>query len=428
MSKRDEYAREVLRAGRDLGITPRGIVIGFATVSVECDWIMYANRNDPESLNFPHERIGSDANSVGLFQQRAPWWGTAADRMDPYRSAKLFFTELKKLDYNNTARTPGWYAQAVQRSAYPDRYDKRMTEAQQLYDRIAAESGGKHRAPEPAAQEVHTVGDPIWLADVLREEGLTCDIYPGAFNRGKGDFAGIWGVMAHHTGAPAGSNPGPKAIAEHPSLGLASQLHLDRNGKYTLCGVGIAWHAGVGSYPGLPTNDANRLTIGIEAENSGTEGWQPAQYDAYVRGVAAILRKLGHDSSRVIGHKEWGGKAQGKWDPGGIDMDAFRRDVQKHIDKGKAGKPSEGDLTMADVERLEQFIMTYLGPGLSDIKDNRQQLTGGRDAGEYPGWPQLGNRTLVDAVSQVLTNQTRINERLDALLAAVEKENNDDVR
>lgn len=37
MSKRDEYAREVLRAGRDLGITPRGIVIGFATVSVECD-------------------------------------------------------------------------------------------------------------------------------------------------------------------------------------------------------------------------------------------------------------------------------------------------------------------------------------------------------------------------------------------------------
>lgn len=428
MSKRDEYAREVLRAGRDLGITPKGIVIGFATVSVECDWIMYANRNDPESLNFPHERVGSDANSVGLFQQRAPWWGTVADRMDPYRSAKLFFTELKKFDYNNTSRSPGWYAQAVQRSAYPDRYDKRMTEAQQLYDRIAAESGGKHRAPEPAAQEVHTVGDPIWLADVLRAEGLTCDIYPGAFNRGKGDFAGIWGVMAHHTGAPAGSNPGPKVIAEHPSLGLASQLHLDRNGKYTLCGVGIAWHAGVGSYPGLPTNDANRLTIGIEAENSGTEGWQPAQYDAYVRGVAAILRKLGHDSSHVIGHKEWGGKAQGKWDPGGIDMDAFRRDVQKHIDKGKAGKPSEGDLTMADVERLEQFIMTYLGPGLSDIKDNRQQLTGGRDAGEYPGWPQLGNRTLVDAVSQVLTNQTRINERLDALLAAVEKEKNDDVR
>ena len=58
MSRRDEYAREVLRAGRDLGITRKGIIIGFATVSVECDWIMYANRADPESLNFPHEKIG----------------------------------------------------------------------------------------------------------------------------------------------------------------------------------------------------------------------------------------------------------------------------------------------------------------------------------------------------------------------------------
>lgn len=421
MSKRDEYAREVLRAGRDLGITPRGIVIGFATVSVECDWIMYANRNDPESLNFPHERIGSDANSVGLFQQRAPWWGTVADRMDPYRSAKLFFTELKKFDYNNTSRSPGWYAQAVQRSAYPDRYDKRMTEAQQLYDRIAAEPGGKHRAPEPAVQEVHTVGDPIWLADVLRAEGLTCDIYPGAFNRGKGDFAGIWGVMAHHTGAPAGSNPGPRAIAEHPSLGLASQLHLDRNGKYTLCGVGIAWHAGVGSYPGLPTNDANRLTIGIEAENSGTEGWKPAQYDAYVRGVAAILRKLGHDSSRVIGHKEWGGKAQGKWDPGGIDMDAFRRDVQKYIDKGKAG---DAPMSAQEVQEIKDFIAAFCGPIGSDVKDIRQQLTGGRDAGEYPGWEQLGFRTVTDAIAQALLNQVAIAERLEAL----EKERNDDVR
>lgn len=421
MSKRDEYAREVLRAGRDMGITPRGIVIAFATVSVECDWIMYANRNDPESLNFPHERIGSDANSVGLFQQRAPWWGTVADRMDPYRSAKLFFTELKKFDYNNTSRTPGWYAQAVQRSAYPDRYDQRMTEAQQLYDRLTAEPGGKHRAPEPAAQEVHTVGDPVWLADVLRAEGLTCDIYPGAFNRGKGDFAGIWGIVAHHTGAPAGSNPGPKAIAEHPSLGLASQLHLDRNGKYTLCGVGIAWHAGVGSYPGLPTNDANRLTIGIEAENSGTEGWKPAQYDAYVRGVAAILRKLGHDSSRVIGHKEWGGKAQGKWDPGGIDMDAFRRDVQKHIDKGKAG---DAPMSAQEVQEIKDFIVEFCGPIGSDTKDVRQQLTGGRDAGEYPGWEQLGFRTVTDAIAQVLLNQVAIAERLEAL----EKGKNDDVR
>jgi hypothetical protein len=314
----DKYAREVLRAGRDLGITPRGIVIGFATVSVECDWIMYANRADPETLNYPHERIGSDSKSSGLFQQQPPWWGTVADRMDPYRSACLFFEALAKLDYNGP-RSPGSYAQAVQRSSFPDRYDQRMSEAQQLYDRITATTGG---AP---------MGDPVWLPDVLRAAGLDVVEFPGWRDRGHGDFGTIWGVVAHHTGNnPPSDNPG--YIANHPTLGLCSQLHLNRAGRYTVVGAGIAWHAGEGSYPGIANNNANQVTIGIEAENNGTEGWAPAQYQAYVRGVAAILRKLGHNSSRVIGHKEWAGAAQGKWDPGGIDMAAFRRDVQSAIE------------------------------------------------------------------------------------------------
>ncbi|QGJ92022.1 lysin A [Gordonia phage Keelan] len=167
------------------------------------------------------------------------------------------------------------------------------------------------------------MADPVWLPDVLRAAGLRCDIWPGAFNNGHGDFGNIWGVVAHHTGS---NNAGPGGIANHPTLGLASQLHLSRTGVYTLCGVGIAYHAGQGSWPGLPTNNANGYTIGIEAANDGTSGWPAAQYNAYVRGVAAILKRLGHNSSRVIGHKEWGA-IQGKWDPGGIDMKRFRNDV-----------------------------------------------------------------------------------------------------
>lgn len=132
----DTYARQVLKAGKDLGVTDLGIVIGFATVFVESDWIMYANTADPESLNFPHEALSTDANSVGLFQQRAEWWGTCADRMDPYRSAVLFFQSLKRFDYNNPAHTPGWYAQRVQQSAFPDRYDQRIPDAQNLFDRL----------------------------------------------------------------------------------------------------------------------------------------------------------------------------------------------------------------------------------------------------------------------------------------------------
>jgi hypothetical protein len=45
--------------------------------------------------------------------------------------------------------------------------------------------------------------------------------------------------------------------------------------------------------------------------------------------VAAILTRLGRDSSRVIAHKEYAGLAQGKWDPGNLDMDWFRGEVAK---------------------------------------------------------------------------------------------------
>lgn len=132
----DAYARQVIKAGKDLGISDRGIIIGLATVFVESNWVMYANQADPESLNFPHEALSYDANSVGLFQQRAEWWGTCAQRMDPYESARMFYTRLMRFDYTSTSHSPGYYAQQVQGSAYPDRYDTRISDAQQLYDRL----------------------------------------------------------------------------------------------------------------------------------------------------------------------------------------------------------------------------------------------------------------------------------------------------
>lgn len=149
----DQYAPAVLQAGVDLGITERGIVIGFATVFVESDWLMYANAKVPASMDMdiPHDAVGSDGYSVGLFQQQIVgppwWWGDAATCMDPYKSAQLFFGRLKALDYNNTGNTPGSYAQAVQDSEFPDRYDQRIPDAQALYDQLTA--GGQPTVTAP---------------------------------------------------------------------------------------------------------------------------------------------------------------------------------------------------------------------------------------------------------------------------------------
>lgn len=173
-------------------------------------------------------------------------------------------------------------------------------------------------------------GDPLWLPSALRAFGVDLVEDPGWDEWGNGDFSTVWGVVVHHTGDNFTSTD--LIRYGHSALkGLLSQVHLARNGKATLVGVGVAWHAGVGSWPGLPANNANWHTIGIEAVSNGQTPWPEAQLDAYYRICAAICWVLDVDSSRVIGHKEWG-KSQGKWDPGLIDMNAFRKNVQKYID------------------------------------------------------------------------------------------------
>ncbi|MDY6995061.1 MAG: peptidoglycan-binding domain-containing protein [Actinomycetota bacterium] len=180
-------------------------------------------------------------------------------------------------------------------------------------------------------------GDPVWLPEVLRAEGLEVAEFPGWRQRGHGDFKDIRGVMVHHTGsdfATAASIAGGR-----PDLaGPLSQLHIDRSGAVTVVAAGVAWHAGVGMYPWLPVNMGNWHTIGIECANSGTgpfaphrQNWPDAQYFALVGSCAAISRRLGQPAGRTIGHKEYAGRAQGKWDPGAIDMDRLRADVARQI-------------------------------------------------------------------------------------------------
>lgn len=188
-------------------------------------------------------------------------------------------------------------------------------------------------------------GDPLFLVEVLRAFGVDTREFQSWRDRGHGDFNIIWGVMAHHTG---GNNASAASIAYgRPDLpGPVSQIHLDRNGVATVVAAGISWHAGTGKYPGIQTNNANAVTIGIEANSDGVTPWPPKMLDAYYRICAAICWYLGLSSSRVIGHKEWA-KSQGKWDPGLIDMDSFRREVQKYIDRPPFLSKPEDQLTEA---------------------------------------------------------------------------------
>lgn len=73
-----------------------------------------------------------DRDSLGLFQQRpSQGWGTPEQVQDPYYAAEAFFKEMVKVKGWKTMDV-GDVAQAVQRSGYPDAYDKRIPTAQVL--------------------------------------------------------------------------------------------------------------------------------------------------------------------------------------------------------------------------------------------------------------------------------------------------------
>jgi hypothetical protein len=199
-------------------------------------------------------------------------------------------------------------------------------------------------AQNPAAiKEKTTVGwtgDPTWLADILKaqEPKLKVRELPDWEQYGHGDMRSLWGVMIHHTGnARETAESIRRGRLDLP--GPLSQLHIAQDGTVSVVAGGVCWHAGMGGYPGIPTDLANWHTIGIECawprDTSITpatqtrERWPDAQIIAMRDTVAAILTRLGVGAERVIAHKEWAGRAQGKWDPGNLDMNWFRAEVAK---------------------------------------------------------------------------------------------------
>jgi len=165
-----------------------------------------------------------------------------------------------------------------------------------------------------------------WLAEVLDGAGLKVAEQPGWQTRGVGDMGPIKGVICHHTAGPRSGNMPSLGIVTNgrPDLrGPLSQLCLGRDGTFYVVAAGRANHAGAGAWQGFKSGNAS--FIGIEAENTGLpdDPWPAVQMDAYLRGVAAILEKIGADVIMCAGHKEYALPAGRKIDPS-FDMIAFR--------------------------------------------------------------------------------------------------------
>lgn len=103
--------------GMRRGLSEQGVTIALATALQE---------SGLRNLDY------GDRDSLGLFQQRpSQGWGTQQQVTDPYYASNAFYTAMVKVKGWQTMDV-GDVAQEVQKSGFPDAYDKHVTGARAL--------------------------------------------------------------------------------------------------------------------------------------------------------------------------------------------------------------------------------------------------------------------------------------------------------
>lgn len=144
-------ARIIANVGRSMGFDRKGIKVALMTAMQE---------SGLRNINY------GDRDSVGLFQQRtSQGWGSISQIMNPGYSAAKFFGALRGV--------PGWSgmretvaAQRVQRSAYPEAYQKHAGAAENFLRALGLADGGS--VPDGIPANVWDIGpEGGWLPEGL---------------------------------------------------------------------------------------------------------------------------------------------------------------------------------------------------------------------------------------------------------------------
>jgi murein DD-endopeptidase MepM/ murein hydrolase activator NlpD len=234
------HALTIVTVAATRGLDPYAATVALATAYQESRIRMLANDgSSPEltaeqaavtaaSLNFRHDGLGSDHDSVNTFQQR--WiagWGTVAQLMDPVYAAEAFYTRLVEV--------PNW-------QTIP------LTQAAQAVQVSAA--GGAYARWAPLARELTAMLWPTAQAAAAAPSGVAPAICPGL-----PVAAGAW---IRPTAGTVTSGYGPRGDALHAGVDIAgprdtpvyaaadgtvvtaacTSAYCDRDGSLSLAGYG----------------------------------------------------------------------------------------------------------------------------------------------------------------------------------------------
>ena len=182
-------ARIIYNVGIEVGASLRDIQAALMAAIVE---------SGLRNLNY------GDRDSIGLFQQRDAW-GTTAARLNPYTAAKMFFTggnggQPGLLDIGNRSQLGlGELAQAVQVSAYPDRYAQHEADAQKLLGSVENATGTPGKLGE--------IVNPADPANLPKLDAVATPTVPEVNGIGEvtADQAGIGALTFGRDGIPSNS-------------------------------------------------------------------------------------------------------------------------------------------------------------------------------------------------------------------------------
>ncbi|QKX63155.1 uncharacterized protein TRUGW13939_10324 [Talaromyces rugulosus] len=130
-SVQSSHARAIIAEAKRESLGHQGCLAGIATALTESSILVYANKAVPASMSYKYDAVGSDHDSIGIFQQRAMYYPDIAADMDPAKSAAQFFAKMKGVSGWKTMNV-GDLCQKVQGSAYPTRYNQHLSAAKAI--------------------------------------------------------------------------------------------------------------------------------------------------------------------------------------------------------------------------------------------------------------------------------------------------------
>jgi hypothetical protein len=146
------YVNTIVSVGNSLGMTHDDITTAITVALDESEIQVLANPKVPESLKIPHDGLGTDGSSVGIFQQQVTeGWGTAAECMDVTHSATSFYNALKAVP-GRQSMPISIKAQAVQKSGDPtgSNYLMRESDAKQIVASLGGSGTSDSASTTPA--------------------------------------------------------------------------------------------------------------------------------------------------------------------------------------------------------------------------------------------------------------------------------------